>query len=369
LSNSNLATYLYNQTGNFNARTSSITGIIIHNAVTIGTCEDLAKILSSTDSGSFNYGIATDGTIGLYVDEMYRPWSTGDPTIDHKTVSIMVCNSSLSGNYPISQATYSSLIDLCEDICRRNFISELRYTSKNGNGNLYMHSWYADVNCPGPYLSAKYPSIAQEVTTRLKVTQNNSTTAALANSSGATVDKLNPYIVCVDPSVAKVNYDKLITAKVVGAIFYAGSLYSEGSKTPKDVYQSSRLKTQLTELDGKMPFGLYCDVRAWDVKSAKLECKQLYYVISNYPPKLGIWLNLHFGGSVSTNDEVLETYYRYLTEWGLKSKCGLYCDRTQLGRVSWASNFCRKYSLWLIDHTAGVVTDIGATLSPSSFKV
>lgn len=365
MSNSNLVTYKDTGSGNWNNRTASISGIIIHNAATVGTCEDLSEILSTTTAGSFNYGIATDGTIGLYVDEMHRAWSTGNPEVDHKTVSIVVCNNALTKDYPISYATYNSLLDLCEDICRRNMISELKYTGNRENSNLYMHSWYADVDCPGQFLSKRYKSIAEEITSRLKKSVNNSTTAALACGTGISVDQISPYLILINSGTTKIDLNKLIAAKVVGALLYCGSLYAEGSKQPKSVYRSSSLNAQVNMLSGKMPYGLYCDVRSWDAKSAKQECEQLYYVVSSYPPKLGIWLSL----SSTVNDEVVETYYTYFKKWGLSSKCGIYCSRSQLSRINWSGNFCKKYSLWLVDHTTkeGLVGASDAT--PNFFSV
>ena len=368
LSNSSLATYQLTSTGNYNSRTAQISGIVIHNAATVGTCNDLRNILASTAAGSFNYGIATDGTIGLFLDEMYRPWSTGNPEIDHKTISIVLCNSSLASNYPISDATYVSLMKLCTDICYRNSISQLKYTGNPSGSNLYKHSWYADVNCPGNYISSLYDRLVSDVNTALKsLNTNNSTTAALRNSTGVQVNSISPYVVCVDSNVASIDYQKLIQAKVVGALFYCGGLYTSTHDT-KNNYQSSTLASQIKSMNGAMPYGLYCDVRAKNEKEARLECKKLYYVISNYPPKLGIWLKLDLGQSNSVNDTVLSVYYDYLTQWGLKSKCGIYCDKKQLANISWTSTFCTKYSLMIIDHQPSL-NGLETQVSTEFFKV
>lgn len=370
LSTSSLATYqATSSTGNCNYRTSQISGIVIHNAATVGTCSDLHNILNSTTAGSFNYGIATDGTIGVYLDEIFRPWSTGNPEIDHKTVSIVVCNSSLSSNYPISVESYASLVELCADICYRNSIPQLKYTGLASTSNLYKHSWYnSNVSCPGQYISSKYNKIVQDVNELLKSRPTNTSTAAsLKYGVGVSVDKINPYVACIEPNAVNINYSNLIKSKVVGVLFYCGGLY-DSAGTRRNTYQSSTLLAQLKLLNSAMPYGLYCDVRAKDQKQAKEECKQLYYVLAKYPPKLGIWLKLNLGSSKTTNDSILNTYYQYLTQWGLSSKCGIYCSRSQLSSISWTNNFSSKYSLLIVDHQKSL-NDLESLITPEFFKV
>lgn len=53
------------------------------------------------------------------------------------------------------------------DICRRNNIYPCTYTG-NKNGVLQKHEWYANTNCPGPYLGNKFSFIASEVNKRLE---------------------------------------------------------------------------------------------------------------------------------------------------------------------------------------------------------
>ncbi|MDO5018820.1 MAG: lysozyme, partial [Lagierella massiliensis] len=58
-------------------------------------------------------------------------------------------------------------IDLVTDICKRNGIKNCTYTGGK-DGVLQKHEWYANTNCPGPYLGSKFSNIASEVNKRLK---------------------------------------------------------------------------------------------------------------------------------------------------------------------------------------------------------
>ena len=72
----------------------------------------------------------------------------------------------------------AKLIELCVDICKRNGIKKLNYTGDK-SGNLTMHKWFANTDCPGPYLSSKFPYIANEVNKRL----NSSAVTSKTNTS------------------------------------------------------------------------------------------------------------------------------------------------------------------------------------------
>ncbi|MEG0897421.1 MAG: N-acetylmuramoyl-L-alanine amidase, partial [Ruthenibacterium sp.] len=83
---------------------------------------------------SSNYGIGTDGRVGLYVDEANRSWCSSDAANDHRAVTIEVANDQIGGNWHVSDTALAKLVELCTDICRRNGIKQLRYTGdKFGN--------------------------------------------------------------------------------------------------------------------------------------------------------------------------------------------------------------------------------------------
>lgn len=370
MANSALVTYVDRGTGNYNSRTQPITKITIHIACSQGSCETLSDIIASCPSSSFNYGIATDGTVGSYVDERYRAWSTGDAENDNVSVSIMVCNSSLGPSYPISGASYNALIKLCVDICRRNFITELKYTGNKNTSNLTRHDWFASTTCPGPYLGSKFGEIANLVNQQLKQTATAiSQTEALKAQSNIVVDSIDPYIVVADPKAKNINYKNLKIASVVGIMFYAGGYFESGFlHKKKDKYVSSTLKAQVADCDeADFPYALYCDVRARDAKEAREECEALFYVISKYPPKLGIWLGLDLIGSTKTTTPIIDTYYKYIYKWGLHDKCGFYCTKDQLSKIDW-DKYCENFSLWIIQPISNV-SNLYDLQTPNFFKL
>jgi peptidoglycan hydrolase-like protein with peptidoglycan-binding domain len=68
----------------------------------------------------------------------------------------------------VSDKALEATINLCVDICKRNGIEKINYTGDK-TGNLTMHKWFAATGCPGPYLSEKFPYIANEINKRLGV--------------------------------------------------------------------------------------------------------------------------------------------------------------------------------------------------------
>lgn len=139
------------------------TDIVLHHMAGNMTVESCGYMFANPARGaSSQYGIGTDGRIGQYVDEMHRAWTTGDYYIDARAVTIEVANNSGAPQWTVSDAALNSAIKLIADICKRNGIKKLNYTG-NKSGNLHMHQWYQNTNCPGPYLGSKFTYIANEV--------------------------------------------------------------------------------------------------------------------------------------------------------------------------------------------------------------
>lgn len=109
---------------------------------------------------SSNAGIGSDGKIAGYVPEEYRAWTTGNQ-IDHRAYTIEIAD---DGKNPwhTSDNALQSAIRLIADVCKRYGIKQLVYTGDK-NGNLQMHKWYQNTDCPGSYLESKFPYIAREV--------------------------------------------------------------------------------------------------------------------------------------------------------------------------------------------------------------
>lgn len=131
-----------------------------------GNCsvETLGEIFAPTARrASSNYGIGSDGRIGMYVEERNRAWTSGSSYNDNRAVTIECANLS---DGSLTDACWKSLVNLCVDICRRNGITNLNYTGDD-NGNITMHKWYQDTDCPGPWLSKQFTRLAREVNAKL----------------------------------------------------------------------------------------------------------------------------------------------------------------------------------------------------------
>lgn len=168
MSNSNLADIVM-LSPNSSPRTAKIDTITIHHMATVSSAEACAaSFLPTSRKASANYCIGNDGDVVLSVDESRRAWTSSNAANDNRAITIEVSNSERGGDWPVSDAALNKLLDLCEDICRRNGIEQLNYTG-DLSGNMTLHKWFASTACPGPYLESKMPWIAEEVNRRLGI--------------------------------------------------------------------------------------------------------------------------------------------------------------------------------------------------------
>ena len=146
----------------------------------------------SIAQASSNYGIGSDGRIGMYVEEKDRSWCTSSPINDNQAITIEVANSEIGGNWPVSDKAFASLVELCTDICKRNSILSLNYDGTT-NGNVTTHDMYKNKVCCGPYLKGKLPELCRLVNAKL----NNSVSSIITQSAASayivkvTTDNLN----------------------------------------------------------------------------------------------------------------------------------------------------------------------------------
>lgn len=183
MSNSSLVNYTKispNKTVNRNHKIDTIT---IHCVVGQASVETLGAIFApSSRQASSNYGIGYDGRIGMYVEEKDRSWCTSSPSNDHRAVTIEVA-SDTTEPYAVNDKAYASLLNLVTDICKRNGIKKLVWSTKktdrvnHKNGcNMTVHRDYANKSCPGTYLYNKHGEIAAEVNKRLGSEETKPTT-------------------------------------------------------------------------------------------------------------------------------------------------------------------------------------------------
>ena len=173
MSNSNLVNYTKISPNSSNPRNNKIKKITIHHMagdLSVETCGNV--FANASRQASSNYGIGSDGRIGLYVEEKNRAWTSGNADNDNQAITIEVANCGGSPDWKVSDKALAALIKLCVDICKRNGIEKLNYTG-DASGNLTRHNMFQATTCPGAYLQSKFPYIAQEVNKQLNTTNNN----------------------------------------------------------------------------------------------------------------------------------------------------------------------------------------------------
>ena len=250
-------------------RNHKIDTITIHCVVGQCTVETLGNIFAPTSrQASSNYGVGTDGKIGMYVEEKDRSWCSSSAANDNRAVTIEVA-SDTKHPYAVNDRAFAALLDLVTDICKRNGIKKLVWSTKKAdrmnhkNGcNMTVHRDYANKSCPGDYLYNRHGEIAAEVNRRLGVTdtapdagagqgvtvytvKKGDTLSAIAAKHGTTYQKIAAYNGIKNPNVIRVgqkikiptatapeSFAKGDKAKVLNAVTYDGRSF----KTYYDVY-------------------------------------------------------------------------------------------------------------------------------------
>lgn len=151
-----------------NGRKYPITRVTIHHTAAITTARVTANgFAQASRKASATYCVGNDGSIVQCVRESDMPWASSSYDNDNRAITIEVSNSEKYGQWPVGAKAMEALIALLVDICQRNpGIGRLRYTGDT-TGNMTMHKWFANTQCPGPYLGGKFPEIAAEVNRRL----------------------------------------------------------------------------------------------------------------------------------------------------------------------------------------------------------
>ena len=105
----------------------------------------------------------------MYVEEKDRSWCSSNAANDNRAITIEVASDTTSP-YAVTDKAYAALIKLLVDICKRNNIKKLVWsTNKNDrvnhlNGcNMTVHRDYANKSCPGEYLYSRHGDIAAKV--------------------------------------------------------------------------------------------------------------------------------------------------------------------------------------------------------------
>ncbi len=183
MSNSSLVTYTNITKNKTSPRTHAIDTITIHCIVGQWTAKQGCDYFATTDRQcSANYVVGKDGSIGLSVDEKDRSWCSSNAANDHRAITIEVASDTTSP-YAVTDKAYNALIELVADICKRNGIKKLvwsttksdRVNHKNGC-NMTVHRDYANKSCPGDYLYNRHADIAAKVNAKLGSTSTTTAT-------------------------------------------------------------------------------------------------------------------------------------------------------------------------------------------------
>lgn len=169
--NSPLVCYTKISPNKTSPRNHVIDTITIHCMAGNLTIENCGNVFApSARQASSNYGIGSDGRIAMYVEEKDRSWCSSNSANDNRAITIEVANDGGAPDWHVSDKAMAALIQLCADICKRNNIKQLIWsTDKNtrinhlNGANMTVHRDYAAKACPGDYLYNKHGYIAAEV--------------------------------------------------------------------------------------------------------------------------------------------------------------------------------------------------------------
>lgn len=240
--NSSLVVYKKLSPNHSGERTHSIDRITPHCVVGQLSAESICGCFISTDrQASCNYGIGTDGRVSLCVEEKNRSWCSSSRENDQRAITIE-CASDKTAPYAMNDKVYTSLINLCVDICQRNGKKKLLWLgdkSKTLNYNpaademvLSVHRWFANKSCPGDWLYARLGDLAEKVTIRL---------------GGTTIVTPEPSVSGTDNASTIWNFFKgkgLNSFAIAGIM---GNLYAESGFKPANLQNAYEKKLGYTD--------------------------------------------------------------------------------------------------------------------------
>lgn len=188
MSNSPMVSYTRLSPNHSGQRTHSIDRITPHCVVGQCSVETLGEIFAPTSrEASSNYGIGTDGRIGMYVEEKDRSWCSSSDSNDQRSITIE-CASDTTPPYAFKDIVYKKLIELCVDICKRNGKTKLlwledkdkalNYNPKSDEMLLTVHRWFVNKSCPGDWLYSRMGDLADKVTVQLSSAKTENAVAS-----------------------------------------------------------------------------------------------------------------------------------------------------------------------------------------------
>lgn len=175
--NSKLVNYTKLSPNHSGQRNHAIDTITPHCVVGQCSVETIGNIFAPKYAQtSSNYGIGTDGRVGMFVEEKNRSWCSSSSANDNRAITIE-CASDYKEPYAFNNKVYNKLIDLCVDICKRNGKTKIIwFGDKNKTLNykpaanemlITVHRWFANKSCPGDWLYSRLGDLALKVNAKL----------------------------------------------------------------------------------------------------------------------------------------------------------------------------------------------------------
>ena len=246
--NSPLVVYTKLSPNHSGQRTHSIDRITPHCVVGQLSAESICGCFISPDrQASCNYGIGSDGRVSLCVEEKNRSWCTSSRENDQRAITIE-CASDSKHPYAFRDAVYTSLINLCIDICKRNGKSKLlwlgskektfSYEPKSDEMVLTVHRWYANKSCPGDWMYARMGDLASKVTAALN---------AGTDTTPTETENSTPAIDAADPEQTIWNTLQAAIGNAYGTAGLMGNLYAESALKPGNLQNTGNKALGMTD--------------------------------------------------------------------------------------------------------------------------
>lgn len=145
---------------NYTARNGrKINLLVVHHMAGRLTADQCGSIFAKSGrGGSAHYGIGYNGEINQYVKDKDIAWHAGNWAVNERSIGIECSNSSTGGNWPVSDVTINSLVELLAMKAREYGLGRLVVGQ-----NLGYHSLYSQTYCPGEYMRSKMQEIANRV--------------------------------------------------------------------------------------------------------------------------------------------------------------------------------------------------------------
>lgn len=251
--NSPLVVYTKLSPNHSGQRTHSIDRITPHCVVGQLSAESICGCFISPDrQASCNYGIGSDGRVSLCVEEKNRSWCTSSRENDQRAITIE-CASDSKHPYAFRDAVYTSLINLCIDICKRNGKSKLlwlgdkdktlNYIPQADEMVLTVHRWFANKSCPGDWMYARMGDLASKVTAAL----NAGTDTTPTDTAPIETENSTPVVDVTAPEKTIWNTLQSAIGNAYGTAGLVGNLYAESALKPGNLQNTGNKALGMTD--------------------------------------------------------------------------------------------------------------------------